>query len=196
VNGRFAISDERGMLKSERIPALLSLLAVGLVAWLFLGSRGSEPPPPPEPTASASTLQHVNESGAFSFRYPAQWVATDQGTTSKVSAPDDSIVVTFAPGPRAGLERASDELVASVRSEYRDVEILATDQADIEENPALMVSGLGTNATGLRIRFLAIAVTESNQTYSILVFTDASADPAMVLPPTQDIVGSFRGITY
>jgi hypothetical protein len=82
--------------------------------------------------------------------------------------------------------------IQAVRSEYRDVQILATDRSDIDGSPGQMVSGLATNRSGLRIRFLAIAVAEPARTYSILGFTDARADPALVLPPTQAIVGSFQ----
>ena len=122
---------------------------------------------------SATTLRHVNASGAYSFDYPTDWVATDAGASSQVSAPDRSIVMTFAPGARADLDRSSDALVEAVRSEYRDVEILATDRSDVDGSPGRMVSGLATNRSGLCIRFLAITVMESARTYSILVFTDA-----------------------
>jgi hypothetical protein len=192
MNVRSRLRDERGMLKSERIPALLSVVAAGLGAWLLLSLRGSEPSAPaPTPTVSATTLRHVNASGAYSFDYPMDWVATDAGASSQVSAPDRSIVMTFAPGARADLDRSSDALVEAVRSEYRDVEILARDRSDVGGSPGRMVSGLATNRSGLRIRFLAITVMESARTYSILVFTDARADPGAVLPPTQAIVASF-----
>jgi hypothetical protein len=179
----------------ERFAAILSLILAAALALVlfFVPSRS----PPPDSTATAplpATQVHANRAGGFSFRSPVGWISSDLGTTTTLANADHSIVITFGPGSAPGLQEGSDELVGSMRREYRDVTLLERDQAKIQGSSALMVSGTGTNGSGVHIRFLAITVAGGDRTYDIGVFTDANADPAVVLPPAQQIVGSFQAL--
>jgi hypothetical protein len=172
---------------------LAAAIVVGGTAALVVSlvrSRSSEPSqvrPPP-----SASWTHSNEVEGFAFRYPRGWIAFDVGRTSTVQNPDSSLVITFGPGSATDLQVESTAFLASLRREYRDVEVLARQNTIIQGSPALMASGTGTNRAGVQIRFLAIAVTGTQRSYDIAVFTDADADPTAVQPPAQEIVGSFR----
>jgi hypothetical protein len=176
----------------ERGAAIASLaLAAAIAAILFLvPSPTGGPLPVRQP--SGESLTHVNAAVGYAFHYPAGWVATDTGATSTVRNPNRSVVITFGPGADPDLQHESDSLVGSLRADYTNVDVLATDHTTIQGSPATMVSGMGTTGAGVRIRFLAITVATGGGTYDIAVFTDADADPAAVQPPAQAIVGSFR----
>jgi hypothetical protein len=81
-----------------------------------------------------------------------------------------------------------------VASNYRDVQVIPPEARDVGPQPALIYGGIGNNAKNTQIRFLAITVQNDPTNYAIAVFTAAASDPAVVLPPVNQVVESFRAL--
>lgn len=158
----------------------------------FLRGSGDGEEPTPGPTYRFATERHVNEKGGYSFRHPPTWDVQDQRSVSTVASPRGEIRVTFGLGAEGDPEAAETRFVQEIQSRYRNVELAAIQVDRVGPNPALSVAGTGRVPGGPRIRFLAITVGVEGANYSIGVFTAADSDPERVVPPTQEIVNSFR----
>ncbi len=139
-----------------------------------------------------ATAEHRNEAGGYAFRHPPAWDVEDQGTTSSVRSPEQDVAVVFGVGAPGGLDRAGGRFLQEIQARYRNVRLLGLQIASVGGLPAVSVSGAGTNAEGVRLRFLAITAAGPERNYSIGVFTAARSDPERVVPPTQEILNSFR----
>jgi hypothetical protein len=169
--------------------AAVGLMLTGAVAaWLL-----TRPTTPPDggPLVLGTKL-YVNAETSYEYRYPADWTLTEEGTASMLTSPDKGTVVSFGRGPEGSLDEASDQFVGLLQGSYQDVDLGAEQRQDIGGYPSIVVSGTGTNRSGVRIRFLAITVEGRQQNYAIGVFTAASSNPDQVLPQVQRIVESFR----
>lgn len=171
-----------------RAVAVLAAAAVGGASGLLLGGTA---PPVEEPGAGPIRL-HENVAGGYGFRQPAGWRVRDRGSTSTVTGLGGAAVVSLGHAPGGKLVEASDRFVDSLRETYRRARLAAAETRRVGPYPALLVSGTGTNREGARIRFLSITVGAPDRNYAIGVFVAADADPAEVLPPVHEIVGSFR----
>lgn len=174
-----------------RVVAILAAVALVGVAVAVLAR--DEAPTPSGPDQRVAERRFVNRQGDYAFRYPKGWEVSAQGTASKVVSPGGEVVISFGIGPKGKLEEAAARFASVVQSAYGDVQILGTERREIGGRPALIVAGLGTNASGVRIRFLAITVDSGRGNHSISVFVAEGSDPVEVLPPVQAIVASFRG---
>jgi hypothetical protein len=151
-------------------------------------SSGRSPPsaPPIE-----DSIEHVNSEGGYAFSYPPSWELTDEGTTSKLTSPDSTAIVSFGLGAEGGLQRASDRFVASLEGAYDDLEISGTDETAVGGHPAITVSGRATNDSGVRILIQAITIAAPSGNYAISAFTAEDVEAA-VLSMVQEVIGSFR----
>lgn len=140
---------------------------------------------------SPALARHVNRAGGYAFRYPRGWKVARAGSVSKVWSRGRHTLVTVGRAPAGGLLTASARLVRSIRASYRDDEILASEIQPISGERASLVSGIGTNRRGVRIRFLAITVPSARRNFAIVVYTAARSDPKRVLPAVESIVDSF-----
>lgn len=213
--------QERELMQPVTV-AIVFLLVLGLVAIIVInpGSTGredaqvalsdappalSDAPPalsdsPPlseapveEPLAPVQGMEtHVNVDGGYGFRHPSGWEVTDDGTVSKLQSPVSDVVVSFGLMPRGNLGEASSRLVTSLQDAQRNTHIIGQQTDLIGGTPSVLVSGLGTNGSGLRVRFLAITVRGDPTNYAIAVFVPADSDASQLLPPIQRIVSSFR----
>lgn len=173
--------------------SLIGAAVIGVaiaVVVLFTGNGDEEPGPP----YRFATERHVNEEGGYSFRYPPGWTVEEEESVTRVSSPDEEVVVSFGHGAEGSLEEAETRFVTEVQSRYRNARLSAVQIEQIGGAPALSVAGTGRNTEGVRVRFLAITVRVEGQNYSIGVFAPARSDPEVVVPPTQEIVNSFRVI--
>lgn len=186
------MSEARG-LRLGRIAgwSLVGLGAVGAAVGLVLLLTGDGPQ---RPSYRFATERHVNREGGYSFWYPPDWDVTDQGTVSEVSSPGGDTTVSFGQGAPGGLGEAQTAFVQQIQGTYRRVRVFGVESEKLGPYPAVSVAGAGTNAEGVRIRFLAITAQAGDGNYSIAVFTAAAVDPADVLPPTEETVNSFRRI--
>ncbi len=168
---------------------LLALAAAGLtygLVTLFTADQG--------PDYRFATEQHVNQRGRYLFYHPPDWEVKDEGTVSRVTSPGGETLVTFGLGPEGDLEAAETAFVTELQNQYRGVDLQALEVQQVGPNPAVSVAGTGRNNEGVRLRFLAITVGVGGRNFSIGVFTAANSDPQKVVPPSQEIVNSFRPI--
>jgi hypothetical protein len=140
-----------------------------------------------------ATARAENVTGGYAFSYPPSWELSREKTTSKLMAPDGSVVVSLGRGASAPLQEASTILVNQIKQGYQRVKVIASKPEVVGGAPALTVSGTGRNAAGISLRFLAVTIQGPGKaTFAITAFTVAGADPATVVPPLSDIVDSFR----
>ncbi|HEX2029996.1 MAG TPA: hypothetical protein VHL78_01150 [Actinomycetota bacterium] len=168
------------------VGAAAVIVAIGVVVALTRDDEGSGP------SYRFATERFVNQEGRYSFYHPPDWEVEEDETVTRVLSPEEHTSVTFGLGAEGDLEAAETEFVERVQATYRRVELFALQQRDVGPYPALSVAGIGTNPEGVRVRFLAITVRAGERNYSIGVFTAAGSDPDEVVPPTQEIVNSFR----
>ena len=178
------------------------LIGGGLIAALliavtiaFLPSQAPPSATAPSPNADVALLDpsmHVNELGGYSFAAPAGWVIEDRGSASRLTSPDEDVVMSFGAGRSGSLDDALQALMDSIRRVYANVNVGAPQATEIDRRPALMVSGSLENAADVQVRFLGIAIQLGGQNRLIGVFVSQPADPAEVLPAVEDVIGSFE----
>jgi hypothetical protein len=173
------------------MPAAMVVLLAAVILALIVMLPGQEEPVTPPPLRFDSTM-HVNSQAGYSFRYPPPWSLSERATVSEVVSPSGDIVVSFGLGAEGALRDASDRLVASLLETYEQSELIGRETREVGGHSAMLVSGVGTNDSGIRVRFLAITVAADRVNYAIAVFTAADADPNVVLPIVERVVNSFR----
>jgi hypothetical protein len=179
--------------------AAVFLVVIGFVGVILIGTGDDGGPPassrggssPPAEDEGAMTA-HVNLQAGYRFRYPITWEVAEDGTLTKLQSPKEDVVISFGLSQQGGLEASSEALVASIEDAHHNSRIIGAQQKEIGGSPSVIVAGLGTNDSGLRVRFLAITVEGEPNNYAISVFVPASSDADRLLPPIQRIVGSFR----
>ncbi|MFN2590606.1 MAG: hypothetical protein ABR518_07525 [Actinomycetota bacterium] len=172
------------MFRAGLVAVLLAALGGG--AWYFLTRD-------PGFHYRYATARTENAVGGYEFSYPPSWQLTTDGSTSKLTAPDGSVVVSLGRGPAGDMSAASARLVAQIQGEYRRVKLGARQSQLVGGAPALTVSGTGRNDAGVSLRFLAITIEGTDgTTFAITAFTVADADPKEVVPRISEVVDSFR----
>jgi hypothetical protein len=179
--------------------AAVFLVVIGLVGVILIGTGddGGQPDSsqsgasPPAQDEGAMTA-HVNLQAGYRFRHPITWEVAEEGTLTKLQSPKEDIVISFGLSPEGGLESSSKALVSSLEDAHHNSRIIGAQQKEIGGSPSVIVAGLGTNASGLRVRFLAITVEGEPRNYAIAVFVPATSDADRLLPPIQRVVSSFR----
>ncbi len=183
--------------RSRRSTVLVTVgvcaLALGVllayVTWRDTLGQDAEPASATPP--SVSTERVVSRAGGFSIAAPTTMTVRKQGRTVRLASEDRALVVTVGPGEPGGLARASRRLLADLSSKYRRFERVASDRLEVGGRPALSASGTFTNATGVRIRFVAVTVRARPSNYSIVGFAARDADPAAVLPRINAVASGF-----
>lgn len=173
---------------------LVALLVGGLFAYITIRDRGDEPS---DEAAAASAVEvktepFVSRKGGYSLDVPTALESTTQGPVTTFTSQDKALVVTVGPGERGKLEPASKRFVRTLRDGYRRFDLLGTQKQTIDGRPALVSFGQATNSDKVRIRFVAVVVTNRPRNYTITAFTAFDSDPAVVLPRVNAIVNSFR----
>ena len=166
------------------VVALLLAVVCGVIAVV---SRGSV-------SGAVDTQEVVNAAGQYRFNAPTGWSTTQQGRTTTVTSPDQATVITLGVGRAGPIPVVGTLFFQQVASNYRDVQVIPPEARDVGPQPALIYGGIGNNAKNTQIRFLAITVQNDPTNYAIAVFTAAASDPAVVLPPVNQVVESFRAL--
>jgi hypothetical protein len=166
---------------------LILLVLAGLGVGAYLAATGSSF------DYTYATARTQNTVGGYAFSYPPSWGLSREGSTSKVTAPDASVVVSLGRGPTGNLMQASTRLVDQIKGEYRRVTVIGQEGQLVGGVASLAVSGTGRNDTGVSLRFLAISIQgPGDTTFAITAFTVANADANEVVPRISEIVDSFR----
>ena len=99
----------------------------------------------------------VVESGDFSLSYPKDWSLERKGAITRVTSPDGSQVVSFAPGP-VGLPESVRALASLLAGSYEDVRIAERRPASVAGHDAVDVTGTARNSAGALLHFRALVV--------------------------------------
>jgi hypothetical protein len=141
-----------------------------------------------------ATRPYANPRGGYAFAYPPRWRLEDRGSIATVTSPRREVSVSFGLGGRAGLREASLRFVSEIERAYREVDLIGFQLDLIAGEPAISFAGSAVSDRGVPLRFQAISIAGPRRTYQVSVFASAEADPAGVLPPVQEMVGSFRPV--
>jgi hypothetical protein len=177
-------------LRSRPVTSLIGVVALvlavtfGVIAWALSGSGGG----------GVDTHEVVNAAGQYRFEAPTGWATTQQGRTTTVTSPDQTTVITLGAGRAGPIPVAGTLFFQQVAGNYHDVQVIPPEARQVGPQPALIYGGIGNNAKNTQIRFLAITVQNDPTNYGIAVFTAAASDPAVVLPPVNQVVESFRAL--
>ncbi|HZE01418.1 MAG: hypothetical protein QOJ06_393 [Pseudonocardiales bacterium] len=177
-------------LQSRPIPLLIGVVALLLAVVcgvIALVSRGSV-------SGAVDTHEVVNAAGQYRFDAPTGWSTTQQGRITTVTSPDQATVITLGVGRPGPIPVAGTLFFQQVAANYHDVQVIPPEAKQVGPQPALIYGGIGNNANNTQIRFLAITVQNDPTNYGIAVFTAAASDPAVVLPPVNQVVESFRAL--
>jgi hypothetical protein len=168
----------------------VGLLTVGAFsATAFLGAGGEEAS---EAEARFATRPHANSRAGYSFAYPPRWRLDDRGTLAKVTSPGREVSVSFGLGARGSLEKSSLRFVEELEDTYRRLSLSGFQLTLLDGEPAVSFTGSAVTADGTPIRFQAISLAGPERNYSLVIFVAENAEPAEVLPPVEEILGSFR----
>ncbi|MPZ68348.1 MAG: hypothetical protein GEU71_02335 [Actinobacteria bacterium] len=172
----------------------VALLVVGaIVAGLaFAGVFDSDAGDAPGSTGP-DMKTHSNRAGGYSFSYPSEWKVRKDGSTSIVTAPGSTQIVSFGTAPDGPLRRSARRFLSQVVRAYQDPALSAAELQRIDDRRALAVAGEAVNESGVAIRFLTVTVAGGRDgNYGIAAYTDAAANPTETLPVMQAILDSFR----
>ena len=178
-------------MRSRPVPSLIGVVALvlaiicGVTAWALSGTSSG---------SAVDTPAVVNTAGKYSFEVPTGWSSTQQGRTTTLTSPDKSTVVTLGVGRVGSLPVAGTLFFQEVAGHYKNVQVIPPEAKDVGSRSALIYGGVGNNDQNTSIRFLAITVQNDPTNYGIAVFTAAASDPAVVLPPVNQVVESFRAL--
>jgi hypothetical protein len=182
-------------------PRTSALVAVGVCA-LVLGvllayvtwrdTFGESPEPAAAAAPSVSTERVVSRAGGFSVAVPTSMTARREGRTLRLSSKDRDLVITVGPGERGRLARASDRLLADLRSKYRGFEKWGSERLEIDGRPALSASGTVVNKAGVALRFVVVTVRARPRNYALIAFAARDADPASVLPRVNAVASGLE----
>jgi hypothetical protein len=142
-----------------------------------------EQPPP--------LVGYTNRDGGYGFDYPSSWDANSAGTLTRLESPTGRIIVTFDVAAPGTLRAVSHRLVGSLHANAKAHGLIGTRRERIAGAPSLLASGIGEDATGRSIRFVAIVVGGRSDNYEISIVVPAGSDPSRLLPPLEHIVSSF-----
>lgn len=181
------------------VEVTVGLLGAGLVVLLISTLYGSPPRSttkrPTELSAATPPIEgsstHVNELGGFSFEPPVGWTVRDRGSASELTSPDADVVMSFGSGREGSLQVAAQALLDSIRRGYLDVRTGTPEESHVGGRPAVVVSGDLLNASGVRVRFLGLALRVAGENRVIAVFASEPADPARILPAVEQVIDSF-----
>jgi hypothetical protein len=168
----------------------VGLLTVGaLSATAALGASGDEAG---DTGLRFATRAHANSKGGYSFAYPPRWRLADRGAAARVTSPGREASVSFDLGARGSLKRASLRFVEELQETYRKMTLNGFQLTLLDGEPAVSFTGSALGKRGTPIRFKAISLAGPERNYALVVFVAASANPSEVLPPVEEIIGSFR----
>jgi len=177
-----------------RRAALMAIVGVviGIPVTLLLG--GSDESEPEAITRAEPELDPAVRDRGLRARYelPKGWRRERSDRTLRLQARDGSILVAVAaPAPAGRATEVRDDLLASIRSTYEDV--------DVNRGRGRQVGGLDAKGAvvsarqpdGDPIRILVAVATGDERTYVVEVFTAPSAKPNR-LRQAQALLNSLR----
>lgn len=160
-----------------------------------IGEGSDEPSDEPNPSKSPHRLarRSINEQGRYTFRHPARWQVSTEGSVSQVVAPGRSSSISFGLGGKGSIESSSELLTDSLRETYERVEVEDTSTDSIGGLRSRVIEGDATTRDGVDLRFIAATVPGSDQHYSIVAFVAADRSEN-ITPRIHAVVNSFRVI--
>jgi hypothetical protein len=151
------------------------------------------PPRSEEARRNLDDLRNLtNAAGGYAFSYPSAWVVSESGTSTRLESPSGDVVVSFGLGTSRGLEGESNRLLDSAPVPGLNQELIGTTRERIGGSRSLLTSGMSTDETGRRVRFLAIAIQGEPRNYAISIVVSAGSDPQRILQRIERIVASFE----
>ena len=187
-----------------------TLVVVGVVALVLAGVLGyvtfrdtftdpatptaAEPSASPSasPAAEVETRRVVHRRGGFRVAAPEELQVKRERRTLRLASKDKSLVVTVGPSEPGPLKQANRRVIRTLRENYRRFELIATEPMRIDGRPALTTSGLATNSSKVRIRFVVLTVKAKPRNYTIAAYTARDSDPATVLPLVNAVANGFE----
>jgi hypothetical protein len=108
-------------------------------------------------------------------------------------SPDGEVSISIETLPAGELGVVADGFVGSATEPWNDVVLETPVQREIAGAPAIAHGGTALDASGARIRFLAIAIAgSSDRNHGMLVMVPPEWDAATGFEPIAEIVSSLR----
>jgi hypothetical protein len=135
-----------------------------------------------------------NRTAGFSFRYPDRWTAKARGVVSKLTSPDDHVVVWFGLGPRRNLSTAYDQFIGLLDKTYGKVVVNNVDASHVgDDSIAVTFTGSASGDAG-RVRYLATVLGRPNHQRAIGALATTVSRSGRFPSVVRDVLASLRPI--
>lgn len=136
---------------------------------------------------------YVNERAGYAFSYPRGWGLLERGTAVRLVGPNGDAAISFRPASDGPVGQASNALLGSLSTGYRDIQLQAPDPERTEQGlPAVVVGVKATGPDGRDVRFVTITIHGATDNWAIVVRFAAGSDILMSMPAVRHIVDSFQ----
>jgi hypothetical protein len=153
----------------------------------------------PDGTADASdrsfrfaTNLYENHVAGYSFRYPDQWDLQRKQTVSKLTRPDQHLIVSFGLGPKGGLPVAYDKFVSLLDDAYTNVTVDKVNATKIGDSVGVVIKGAATGSDGVRVRFVATVIERPGNRRAIGALAATDLSSVQFPPVVREILSSFQ----
>jgi hypothetical protein len=188
--------DSSRLARRAAAPAGLAVAALLMAPLVLRAPAPVTPPPSASESPPAGAAQHeiiaANHPGGYEFSYPSGWQVGHKGVNTTVTNPAGDVAIAIGPAPRGKLRAVSFTFARQVRSSYDNARIDAVRRESVGKRTALVVTGHGTNSSGVRLRWATLTIRDRSRNLGVAVFTDKRSEPEKVMPGLHLIVGSLH----
>lgn len=176
--------------------SIVAIVSIAIVATLILGRSAPENDPgatAPKQRKVADSLLFGNEIGDYSFRYPAGWDVSREGSITHVRSPNEAAVASF------GVDDASGDVLNSffrlqdmLLARYSSVSFERPRTASWSAGTTIVGRGRLVNSGGTPLRFLAASVEGTVHNYVLIAFEEVGKTAGRPLDSLRRIMASFE----
>ena len=175
------------------IGAIIAAIGVGVGALLVVlqGSPEGTDAAPPE-RAGATPSRYDDPLGAYSVRVPQGWQVVTVSDQARLVSPDGTVSISIETVPAGDLDEAADAFTASAAAAWHNVSLEAPVRRDLGGDASVALGGTALDASGARMRFLAIVVESGDTNHGVLVQVPPEWDAATGFAPIAEIISSLK----
>ncbi len=166
------------------------------------GSAGDVPAEIPSTRAAEDRQQgairpgpgvYVNGGAGYALSYPRGWDLLGSGTAARLVGPNGEAAISFRPASDGPVGLASNALLESLSTGYRDIQLRTTELGRTEQGlQAVVVGARATGPDGREVRFVSITIHGATDNWAIVVRFAEGSDVLRFMPAVRRIVDSFR----
>ena len=192
MNSTFVMNRPRTWWLVAFVVAFGALSVSAYFAWKAIDRPDTKAPSPGSSDRGSLNQETVrNTAGGYAFDYPVEWSVTQSGSVTKVTSPNEEVVVSFGLAPTGDLLVASDRFLAILRESFVKLELGGRQLGSTGGHLSMVRTGSAVDVDGEELRFSAVTIEGEQQNIAIAVFAKTTSGPTLS-SITNKIVASTR----